>query len=198
MRARGFRSTVYVPIVRGNVVLRRDAREQRASRVRFLISWVNLLRTFADQAVIAIENVRLFNETKEALEQQTATADILKVMSASPTDVQPVFDAIASSGVRLFQGVAVSLRVVKGDRIERVAFAAAPGCEVSVDSTNAALPLDDRSFAGRAVLRRELVHVPDIPAADWVGETSRSGQRAYGRACDRRGADAARETRCSA
>jgi len=140
-----------------------------------------LLKTFADQAVIAIENVRLFKELEarnreltEALDQQTATAEILRVISSSPTDVQPVFDAIARSGVRLFQKVSVALRLVKGDHLERVAFAAGPSSQVSDDSINPRLPLDDRGLGSRAVVRREVIHTADVLAEGWVSNEARA------------------------
>src|SRR5262249_36613195 len=81
----------------------------------FTPAQIKLLETFADQAVIAIENVRLFNELKESLEQQTATSEILGVIASSPTDIQPVLDAIAGSAARLCNAKDAVIRFVEGN-----------------------------------------------------------------------------------
>jgi GAF domain-containing protein len=113
-RLHGFRSMLYVPLMSGSVPIG-VITATRAEPGAFAPHHVQLLQTFADQAVIAIENTRLFNETKEALERQTATADILKVIASSPSDVQPVFDAIAASAKRLLGGFSsASWRFVDG------------------------------------------------------------------------------------
>ena len=84
---------------------------------RFTDEQVRLLQTFADQALIAIENTRLVTALTTAVDKQTATGDILRVISGSRTDVQPVFDAIVHSAVRLLRGHTGALSRVAGDRI---------------------------------------------------------------------------------
>jgi signal transduction histidine kinase len=83
---------------------------------------IDLVKSFSSQAVIAIENVRLINETREALERQTATADILKVIASSPSDVQPVFEAIADRSNRLVGGHSTAVYRFLNETAELVAF----------------------------------------------------------------------------
>src|SRR5215472_15219832 len=87
----------------------------------FTPAQIKLLETFADQAVIAIENVRLFQELKESLEQQTATSDVLRVIAGSPTELQPVLDAVTESAVKLAGAKHGHIRLVEGERTRLVA-----------------------------------------------------------------------------
>ena len=132
----------------------------RMPPVAFSDKDMSLLKTFADQAVIAIRNARLFNETKEALERQTATAEILKVISSSPTDTQPVFDAIVRSAARLF-GRKAGLRTVEADGLRRRARSYAESDEFHGAEV---MPIDRENLVGRAVLERRAQQIADTHA----------------------------------
>jgi two-component system, NtrC family, sensor kinase len=117
---------------------------------------ISLLETFAHQAVIAIENVRLFNETKQALERQTATSEILRVISSSPMDVQPVLDAVAESATRLCGATDALVYRVETGMILRVAHFG------PVPSVSDARPVTRETVTGRSILERRAIHVHDL------------------------------------
>jgi len=126
---------------------------------------IELMSGFADQAVIAIENARLFNETKEALERQTATADILKVIASSPADVQPVFHAIATSANRLIGGHSTTVLRIVGDMAELAAFTSV---SLEADAALRALfprPIFASDMQLAQVLQGEVMEITDTEGA---------------------------------
>src|SRR5206468_7639330 len=119
---------------------------------------IRLLETFADQAVIAIENVRLFQDLTEALEQQTATSEILGVIASSPTNIQPVLNTVAANAARLCEATDAQIRLVEGDQSRLVAsFGNVPAPELR--------PTIPGTVSGRAIFNRETVHVHDLQEA---------------------------------
>ena len=162
-RRLGHRTVLIVPLMRDGMAIGSIAVRRTEARF-FTERQVALLQIFADQAVIAMENARLFNETKEALEQQTATAEILRVISSSPTDVQPVFDAITESAARLC-GVADGWIVLnEGDTLRGVSAVGQLVGQLPVYNARR-VPLTRESVIGRAILDRTTIHIDDLGAA---------------------------------
>ncbi|MCC6197654.1 MAG: GAF domain-containing protein [Burkholderiales bacterium] len=160
---RGIGSSLMLPLLRGTECIGVLALVRHRAGA-FTASEMALAGSFVDQAVIAIENTRLWNETREALERQTATAEILRVISASVTDTKPVFDAIVQSCQRLFAGRAVALALPNEGMIEAVAFAN-DSAEAREGGFLAPWPLDRGSGAGTCILDSRVVNVEDTEEA---------------------------------
>ena len=154
--AGGLRTFLAVPLRQQGELI--GALTARRIEVRpFTPAQIKLLETFADQAVIAIENVRLFQELKESLEQQTATSEILGVIASSPTDIQPVLDTVAENAARLCDADDAVIRRVDGDVLQRVAHY---GPDASRGRPSD--PSSRGSPVGRAMVDRQTIHIHDI------------------------------------
>jgi len=181
----GYQTLLIVPMVRdgrsmGVIVVARKS--------GFTTEHIALLKTFAEQAVLAIVNVGLFNDTQEALEHQTATSEILKVIASSPLDVQPVFDAIAKSASQLVN-CSVGLHIRKGDQVDFVAGFLAGGVDERTQQKIMAqiksmypVPLDLKiSIASRVILTGDLFEIADTEAGDMPEVTRQAGRAAGAR-----------------
>ncbi len=155
----GIRTSLSVPLNEaGRIVgiftlIRREVRP-------FTDKQIALVQSFAAQAQIAMKNAQLFNETREALERQTATADILKVIASSPSDVQPVFEAIAERSNRLVEGLSTGVYRLVDDTLHLMAFTRiSPRADAVLEASYPRL-LSSLPW-GEQIRRGELVHVRD-------------------------------------
>src|SRR5262245_1521838 len=173
----GYRSILSVPMLRDGRPIGAIS-VARATRGTFSDHHIALLKTFADRAVIAVENVRLFTELQEknraltaahaqvteALEQQTATSEILRVISGSPTDIQPVFDTIARSAMRLCGGAFAVVVRYDGDLMHLGAYAHVTTEGAKLLQQNYPRRPGRDHIAGRAILEGTVIHVADVQA----------------------------------
>ena len=175
----GFRALLCVPLMREGVAIGTIALRRREAQL-FTERQVALLQTFADQAVIAIENTRLLNELRESLQQQTATAEVLKVISRSSFDLQAVLDTLTESAARFCE--APMAAIMRQKYADSYYYATTYG--VSADSNNylksVAIKAGRETVVGRALLEGRIVQVADVladPEYRWIEAQERTGFR---------------------
>src|SRR5262249_50907020 len=155
------RTVLGIPLLREGVPI--GALALTRSRVSpFSDKQIALATTFADQAVIAIENTRLLNELRESLEQQTATSEVLQVISSSPGELERVFQAMLENATRICEADSAALGLCEGDDLRRVARYNAPAALLEQMEREPLLRLGPTSGLGRSIRLKQVVQVPDI------------------------------------
>jgi GAF domain-containing protein len=162
-RARGYRSVLSVPMFREDTIIGLIT-VTRCEPGPFAAEEIDLLQTFADQAVIAIENVRLFKELEARNRDLTATSDILQVISRSPTDVQPVFDTIAERAVKLCDAQVSVVSTLDGQVIRLAALHGVAEAAVEAVGRHFPMQLDVETVSARTIRERAVVHIEDVLA----------------------------------
>jgi GAF domain-containing protein len=156
----GHRTTVGVPLLREAVAI--GTIQLRRTEVNpFTEKQIALLTTFADQAAIAIENTRLLNELRASLDQQTATAEVLRIISTSPGQLEPVFQAILANAVQLCDARFGTLNLYDGEAFRAGALHNVPPAYADIRRGMIIRP-DPRSSLGRVVRMRQVVHIDDL------------------------------------
>src|SRR5262245_21478476 len=157
----GYRTVLGVPLLREGTPIGVMAMNRCAVRP-FSNKQIELLTTFADQAVIAIENVRLLNELRESLQQQTATSEVLQVISSSPGQLEPVFQAILENATRICEAKFGTLYLCEGDALRTIAIYGAPAAFAEARRRNPMIRPNPEITLGRALATKRAVQIGDV------------------------------------
>jgi GAF domain-containing protein len=157
----GFRSVLGVPLLREGTAIGVFGLGRREPNP-FTENQIELVTMFADQAVIAIENARLLNELRESLEQQTATSDVLRAISSSPTDIQPVLETICERAEKLCNAEVSVVSIVDGEYIRPASIHGMTEAGVEAVRRAGQMQRTDGTVTARAIRTRDVCHVADV------------------------------------